>query len=219
MVPARIQSAAHRMRTVMGDNGKPKNKAATNNTSTPNQKVHHWVRGRLGQKVGKGECWDLAELALQQAGAQGSAEQGPMGDDADYVWGDRVELTEVRPGDILQFRDYTVTTRTETHVEFDDGSSSESWKEQKAKRGHHTAVVDHVVDSQTLRVVEQHVKPLGEKVQLHELPTTSKRSTATSYKTTQDLSGKKKPGKVTVTTIVTVTGRVTAYRPKPKAKQ
>src|SRR5690242_14388900 len=114
----------------MGDNGKPKKQTATTDAATPNQKVHHWSRGGLGQKVGRGECWDLAELALQQAGAQGSAAQGPMGDDADYVWGDRVELTEVRPGDILQFRDYMVKTRTETHVQLDDGSTSESWKEE-----------------------------------------------------------------------------------------
>ena len=32
--------------------------------STVNQKALVWARGKLGQKVGRGECWDLADRAL-----------------------------------------------------------------------------------------------------------------------------------------------------------
>ena len=74
---------------------------------TLNQKVVKWAVGKIGQSVGAGECWDLANSALLQAGAGSSADFGPMGDDADYVWGTPIpDLKDVIPGDILQYRDY-----------------------------------------------------------------------------------------------------------------
>jgi hypothetical protein len=53
---------------------------------TTNQKVVVWARGKLGHKIGRGECWDLGE----QAGANTSNDLGPVGADTDYIWGDPI---------------------------------------------------------------------------------------------------------------------------------
>ena len=62
---------------------------------TLDQKVVVWARGKLGQKVGRGECWDLGEGALKQAGAATSNDLGPVEADTNYVWGDSVDLSKV----------------------------------------------------------------------------------------------------------------------------
>ena len=100
-------------------------------SETINQKVVNWARAQSGKQVGKGECWDLADRALRQAGAQSSADLGPMDDDADYVWGDEIsDLKDVQPGDILQFRDFAVTTTVETETRYADGS----WRPRRRRR-------------------------------------------------------------------------------------
>jgi len=48
---------------------------------TLNQKVVVWAQRQLGKKVGAGECWDLGESALKQAGAQTSNDLGPLSTD------------------------------------------------------------------------------------------------------------------------------------------
>ena len=82
-------------------------------SETTSQKVVNWARAQLGKQVRTGECWDLADSALKQAGAKSSGDLGPMDADADYVWGDEVtDLKDVQPGDILQFRDFTIRRRS-----------------------------------------------------------------------------------------------------------
>jgi hypothetical protein len=185
---------------------------------TINQNIVIWASGRVGQQVGKGECWDLADQALRKAGAKSSAELGPMDEDADYVWGDPIQLKDAQPGDILQFRDFDVTTVIEIEVDFTDGSGGMTeTKEIVQSRGHHTAIVEAVKGVGLLQVLEQHVKPLGKKVQRHVIPTQNSRGApVTSYKSVKDERGRLKPAKVVETKNVTVTGRIWAYRPKAK---
>ena len=181
---------------------------------TVNQKVLAWARGRLRQQVGDGECWTLADRALGQAGASSST---TTGEDDDYVWGDPVALKDVQAGDILQFRDFTVTTRTDVDVTFADGSGSETWKERRARRGHHTAIVDAVRGAGVLRVLEQHVKPLGKKVQRHSVRSRSVSPVSkTAHKKMKHESGSMKTAKVVETKTITVSGQIWAYRPKKK---
>ena len=176
-------------------------------SETINQKVVNWARAQSGKQVGKGECWDLADRALRQAGAQSSADLGPMDDDADYVWGDEIsDLKDVQPGDILQFRDFAVTTTVETETRYADGSSEASTTEETFTRPHHTAVVSEVKSGGLLKVLEQNVAPAGKKVQLHNLNT---KDVAPASKETQ-----KQKAKVIVTTTVAVSGTIWAYRPK-----
>ena len=176
-------------------------------SETINQKVVNWARAQSGKQVCKGECWDLADRALRQTGAQSSADLGPMNDDADYVWGDEIsDLKDVQPGDILQFRDFAVTTTVETETRYADGSSEASTTEETFTRPHHTAVVSEVKSGGLLKVLEQNVAPAGKKVQLHNLNT---KDVAPASKETQ-----KQKAKVIVTTTIAVSGTIWAYRPK-----
>jgi hypothetical protein len=176
-------------------------------SETTSQQVVNWARAQQGKQVGKGECWDLADRALRQAGAQSSADLGPMDDDADYVWGDEVsDLKDVQAGDILQFRDFTITTTVETETRYPDGSSETSTSESTFTRPHHTAVVSEVKSGGLLKILEQNVAPVGKKVALNNLNT---KDVAAASKESQ-----KQNAKVIVTTTITVSGTIWAYRPK-----
>jgi len=61
-----------------------------------NKGVVDFVREHLGEKVGRGECWDLAAEALNVAGAKW---------DGDYGFGRKIDPGNdpVFPGDIVQF--------------------------------------------------------------------------------------------------------------------
>lgn len=56
--------------------------------------VVNFAADNIGRKIGRGECWDLADQALRAAGAE-----PPKG----YTFGTPVPLDEIQPGDILQF--------------------------------------------------------------------------------------------------------------------
>jgi hypothetical protein len=186
---------------------------------TTNQKVVVWVRGNLGKRVGRGECWDLGERALKQAGAQTSNDLGPVGDDEDYIWGDSIDLKDVEPGDILQFRDHVVTTTTETAYTFSDGTDVGDTTEVSAQRGHHTAIVNGKLDADgAVKTLEQHVKPLGGVVQNKKLYTQDVPPVVTKAfeKRTNPTTKKVETVEVTKTVTITVTGTIWAYRPKPK---
>ncbi|NQV29026.1 MAG: CHAP domain-containing protein [Rhodopirellula sp.] len=58
------------------------------------REVVNFAAGSIGQQIGRGECWDLADQALRAAGAE-----PPKG----YTFGTPVPLNEIQPGDILQF--------------------------------------------------------------------------------------------------------------------
>lgn len=176
-------------------------------SETLGQKVVNWARAQKGKQVAKGECWDLANSALKQAGAKSSADLGPMDEDADYVWGDEIDdLKDALPGDILQFRDFTITTTVETETRYPDGSSETTTEESAFDRPHHTAVVSEVGSGGVLKILEQNIAPGGKKVQLNTLH--SKDVAATSKESV------KGNAKVIVTTTVTVSGTIWAYRPK-----
>jgi hypothetical protein len=160
-----------------------------------------FARAHLGKKVGDGECFALADKALRRAGAKSAADYGEITDDADYIWGDPVDLKDVAPGDILQFRDFDIDTRTDTTTELPRGGEKTEWKERVATRGHHTAVVEQNLGNGSIIILEQHVKPLGPVVQRHTIPISAPNV----------LHSK---GKVIYTTVtVTVTGTINAYRP------
>jgi hypothetical protein len=184
-----------------------------------NQKVMVWARGKLGRPVGKGECWDLAEVALKQANAMTSNDHGPVTEDADYVWGDSKELKDVEPGDILQFRDHEVTEITVTKYTFPDGSWSEDTVDVTTPREHHTAIVDGKLDAEgAVRTLEQNVEPKGRVVQKQKVFTRSLPSVTRKSREKQKNPSTKKLEMADVTTVVTVTvsGTIWAYKPKSK---
>ncbi|HSS38892.1 MAG TPA: hypothetical protein VLT58_08995 [Polyangia bacterium] len=179
-----------------------------------NQHVVTWARGKLGQKVGAGECWDLADGALRAAGASSST---TTGDDDDYVWGDSVIPAGALPGDIVQFRDYVATIDTTTDSTFADGSGSTDEAEDVFERPHHTGVIESV-GPKGFVVLEQNVDPGGQKVQRHTLPFVSKTTITTVQKPMRTPSGGFRSAKVVVTVEVTVTGQLWVYRPQRATK-
>ncbi|CAM5437090.1 hypothetical protein [Rhodanobacter lindaniclasticus] len=185
--------------------------------SSINQKVVIWASGKVGRTVGKGECWDLAELALKHAGAKTSADLGPVGDDTNYVWGDSIDIKDVVAGDVLQFRDYEESTVTETTYEFSDGSSDTSTGTATEEREHHTAIANGEPDAQgALRIFEQNAAPHGKVVQHWRIHTRTVAPvvTHTVERRTNPSSKKPETVKVTKTVTVTVSGTIWAYRPK-----
>ena len=184
-----------------------------------NQKVVVWARGKLGQKVGRGECWDLGEQALKQAGASTSNDLGPVGADTDYVWGDPVDIGKVEVGDILQLRDHLVTTNTTIEYVYKDGTRVTEKQETTAKRGHHTAIVNGMLDSDgKVKTLEQHVRPKGDIVQNMTLYTRDVPAAVTKSSEDRRHPTTKKVERVSVTKTVkiTVTGTIWAYHPRAK---
>jgi len=84
---------------------------------TLGDKVAAYCKKQLGEKVGGGECAHLAVEALKAVDAHHREKDSP--NDGDYVWGNLVvvfdkspkpaaahgKLTDLRPGDIIQYRD------------------------------------------------------------------------------------------------------------------
>lgn len=131
----------------MGDTAAPQ---------TLNQKVLEYARGKYNQQVGTGECWDLAEEAVTQAGGESSKKltgaNGKAFESADYKWGTEVKLEDALPGDVLQFKGHKFEEKTTT----DSG-----WQSEEQNRGHHTAIVEKNLGDGRLIVLEQHVRPAG----------------------------------------------------------
>ena len=186
---------------------------------TVNQKVLTWARGKTGKKVGAGECWDLGEESLKQAGAKTSNDLGPVGEDTDYIWGQPVGLKDVQAGDILQIRDHESITLTVKEYLFADGFTITEEQYATQTRGHHTAIADGMLDRNgVLKTLEQHVKPRGDVVQNKTLHTRSVAPVVTKRveKRAHPSTKKTEMANVTTTVTVTVTGTIWVYRPIPK---
>jgi hypothetical protein len=177
-----------------------------------NSQVVAWTQGKLGQQVGAGECWDLADQALTASGARSSTTTGK---DDDYVWGDKVIPAGALPGDVVQFRNYVVKVKTVTDVTFDDGSGGTDEKTETLERPHHTAIVESTSNA-GLVVLEQNVDPGGRKVQRDTIALRPGTTTSTENKSQRDSNGKLKPAKVVTTVTVTITGKIWVYHPKAK---
>jgi len=151
--------------------------------------VVSFARNRIGRRVSNGECFSLVDGALGNAGAKSAADFGSVAPDVDYVWGTPVSLSDVQPGDIIQFRDYrydrTIDTATRTDTDFQE-------------RPHHTAIVERVDGQGAITVLEQNA-PVGSAVLRTQL----------FFSNVGTSSGGR-------TTTVTVQGSFWIYRPQPR---
>jgi len=131
----------------------------------------------------------LVDQALRNAGAKSAADFGRVTPNADYVWGNPISLSDVRPGDIVQFRNYrydrTIETDTATDTDFQ-------------VRPHHTAIVETVGADGALTMLEQNV-PDGSPGQ---------RSQLFFSNVSTNVGGRK--------TTIRVTGRFWCYRAQPR---
>jgi len=116
------------------------------------ERIVAFARGRLAAKVGDGQCFTLTDRAVRGAGAKSAADFGEITPDANYTWGQTVSLSDLQPGDIIQFRDYDFTRTVVT-----DNASGTSTSETGGDRPHHTAIVERVGANGSLTVLEQNV--------------------------------------------------------------
>ena len=117
---------------------------------TPNKinpGVVKFARDHVGKKVGDGECTALAIEALESVGAKTTHDFGVSGLDKDYEWGTLVKKNaDVRPGDIIQFRDVVTVTKT---------VKGNTTRTMTRNYGHHTAVISRNLGKGKFKVYEQ----------------------------------------------------------------
>jgi hypothetical protein len=164
--------------------------------TTPNvaARVIGFARRQHGSRVGDGECFALADGALQNARARSASDFGTVEPDADYVWGTPVTLSDLQPGDIIQLRDY----RFDRDVDVENSDGSGTTNTTSEERPHHTAVVETVNGNGSVTVLEQNA-PRGSVVRRSELFFTGSTSTV----------GRR-------TTTIRVQGSFWFYRPQPR---
>ena len=115
--------------------------------------VLKFVKAKVGEKVGDGECATLVARALEAAGAKTTADFGVTGDDGDYVWGTPVEKpADAKPGDVIQYRDAVFVTKTTTKL---PGGGTQTRTATRTV-AHHTSVVAANLGGK-LTVYEQNV--------------------------------------------------------------
>jgi hypothetical protein len=165
-------------------------------------KIVAFAASRQGSQVGSGECFDLVQQALQSAGASGADAFGDITPEGDYVWGTPVRLQDLRPGDVLQFRDYRITRRITTMMQLSDGNVARSQSQAYEERDHHTAIVEAAAGD-SVWVLEQNVDPAGRVVQQNRVALASHTEEETHV---EDRS--------LVRTEIEVDGEVRAYRPR-----
>lgn len=149
-------------------------------------RVLAFAQASFGQKIGTGQCAELADHALTSNGANTFSDYAPATHGDDYIWGTRVALMDARPGDIIQFRDYSVTVTVRSRM--DEQSDSLEWS-------HHTAVVEQNVGD-ALLIIEQNAD---------ERQTVKRGRVPIRATTVSD-------GRVTTSTVIE--GQLSAYRPK-----
>jgi len=133
------------------------------------QAVLRYAQRNKHKKVGRGECWDLAHLALTEgAKAKSAADYGAVTRTSDDRWGESIDVASAQPGDIVQFKDHkaTLTTLTTTELRLPDGRifTYRSEHERTLSRGHHTAIVLLSLKHGRMTVLEQHVRRGSAKV-------------------------------------------------------
>jgi hypothetical protein len=125
--------------------------ARAEDTPPLNQKVLDFAKKNKGKKVGNGECWTLADKALESAGAH----RPGWGDYGNLVFGKEIKLDKVLPGDVLQFE--------EVRLEHTDPRGVKSVSELP----HHTAIV-YSVKGKQITLIHQNVNKVR-KVQLNDM--------------------------------------------------
>lgn len=119
--------------------------------ASPGAEVVEFARENLGKKVGDGECAALVMEAYKKIDAKTTVDYGVTDLDGDYVWGEEVtDLKEVKPGDVIQFRDLETVTKTVTQQ-----GNRILTRTATRNYGHHTAIVSKVLGDGRFLTLEQ----------------------------------------------------------------
>lgn len=114
-----------------------------------NKQIIEFVKSTIGQKVDRGECWDLANKALTLVGAEWNHE---------YKYGKLLNPKKdaIYPGDIIQFEG--------VKVKYKDGNTTYT-----ETMDHHTAIVYRVIQKGVYELAHQNTGFSGRKVGLSTL--------------------------------------------------
>ncbi len=165
--------------------------------------VAQFASGRLGQSVGDGECFALADQALRSIGVKSASDFGTISRNADYVWGREVTIGQAQVGDVIQFRNFGFEETTRTDITHADGSTEWSEQTQTQSRPHHTAIVASIGSNGQLMVCEQNVA--GQRVVQHNQLMFSAVTIGPNSTTVDGVT-------TTITRTITVTGSAKFYR-------
>lgn len=168
--------------------------------------ITQFASTRMGQQVGDGECFNLADQALRGAGTRSAASYGTITPEANYVWGRAITVGQAQRGDIIQFSNYRYVKTVTTKIVRRDGSENESFSEEEQSRTHHTAIVAGVGGQGAVTVREQNVEGVR-RVSRNGLFFTSRSEPPVI---TIDGAGTS----TTVTTVIEVSGQSWFYRPE-----
>jgi len=119
-----------------------------------NRKILEYVESRKGEKVGRGECWDLAAEALSYAGAYlDRSSQKTI-----YVFGKKLnpQKDDIFPGDIIQIENLK--------LEYMEGNTIYT-----ENMSHHTAIIYEVLKGGAYEIAHQNTSFSGRKVGISEL--------------------------------------------------
>lgn len=117
--------------------------AQCDSISEMNAQIIELVGKKIGTKVGRGQCWDLAKYVLSETGANW---------DYAYKFGRVLKKGEcIMPGDIIQFE------KLETETENNGVKSKELFP-------HHTAIIYDVRSADELVLVHQNTSYTGKSV-------------------------------------------------------
>lgn len=109
-----------------------------------NLKIIQLTKAKVKKKVGRGECWDLAQYVLDETEAEW---------DHFEMYGRLVDPKKecIYPGDIIQFE--------KVKLKWQDGKYT-----YKESMMHHTAIVLDVVNKNEVRIAHQNTADFGKKV-------------------------------------------------------
>ncbi|MES2560776.1 MAG: hypothetical protein V4590_13610 [Bacteroidota bacterium] len=102
-----------------------------------NAKIVEYVKGVVGKKVGRGECWDLANEALTYANAKWEFPT-KFGRPIDY------KKDKILAGDLIQINNVVMENKTDTSIV--------RWKMVE-----HTAIVYATAEKGKIKIAEQNV--------------------------------------------------------------
>ena len=116
-----------------------------------NQEIISYVKTVIGKKVGRGECWDLADAALTASNAvfDKSTEESVLIFGKEY----KPKKDRILPGDIIQFENVLVK------YEKGNGIYTETY-------GQHTAIVYSIKSQDQIELAHQNTGFSGRKVGL-----------------------------------------------------
>ena len=109
-----------------------------------NKNIVKLAKKKIGKKIDRGECWDLAKYVLDETNAEW---------DEFEIYGKLINQKKdcILPGDIIQFE--------KIKLEWEEGNATYN-EEMK----HHTAVVQKVISKDLILVLHQNTAEHGRKV-------------------------------------------------------